>query len=363
MATHSSILAWRWTEEPGGLQTRGSQSQILLSDSTHRHVLHLPLFHLTDIIHSAATNLVSETRINRLCQYTIINSEKNLETWKKRKNTKCTWGLQGVGLSVSCGDEAGSRCWQAPFAWSILGKTECRERAQGRFLQAVGWKGSAPPGVLHPSQGRPQGLLKNPGSCTWYWIITPLGEAQRSAFHRLPGLSSSLLTCATLRCHRNKVIKVWELSFQLWALGSLWRNSSREPSAFEMDLSRVKTGGVVCGDDKNSVKGGGSSKARDKMSRSGWTGSGGWKADADLRRVSDALMPLNHISRKVHSFPEYGWFISNIVNKQSFQVSRSYQYNGSEEVGNETRPSQNAAVWVSTIEWIHLLCLFFFVLF
>ena len=30
MATHSSILAWRipWTEEPGGLQSMGSQSQI-----------------------------------------------------------------------------------------------------------------------------------------------------------------------------------------------------------------------------------------------------------------------------------------------------------------------------------------------
>ena len=29
MATHSSILAWRipWTEEPGGLQFMGSQSQ------------------------------------------------------------------------------------------------------------------------------------------------------------------------------------------------------------------------------------------------------------------------------------------------------------------------------------------------
>ena len=29
MATHSSILAWRipWTEEPGGLQTTGSQSR------------------------------------------------------------------------------------------------------------------------------------------------------------------------------------------------------------------------------------------------------------------------------------------------------------------------------------------------
>ena len=33
MATHSSILAWRipWTEEPGGLQSTGSQSQTQLS--------------------------------------------------------------------------------------------------------------------------------------------------------------------------------------------------------------------------------------------------------------------------------------------------------------------------------------------
>ena len=34
MATHSSILAWRipWIEEPGGLQSRGSQSQTQLSN-------------------------------------------------------------------------------------------------------------------------------------------------------------------------------------------------------------------------------------------------------------------------------------------------------------------------------------------
>ena len=33
MAAHSSILAWRipWTEEPGGLQSAGSQGQIQLS--------------------------------------------------------------------------------------------------------------------------------------------------------------------------------------------------------------------------------------------------------------------------------------------------------------------------------------------
>ena len=36
MATHSSILAWRipWMEEPGGLQSTGSQSQTRLSDFT-----------------------------------------------------------------------------------------------------------------------------------------------------------------------------------------------------------------------------------------------------------------------------------------------------------------------------------------
>ena len=39
MATHSSILAWRspWTEEPGGLQSTGLQSQTQL-DRTHMSV-------------------------------------------------------------------------------------------------------------------------------------------------------------------------------------------------------------------------------------------------------------------------------------------------------------------------------------
>ena len=34
MATHSSILAWKisWTEEPGGLQSMGLQSEARLSD-------------------------------------------------------------------------------------------------------------------------------------------------------------------------------------------------------------------------------------------------------------------------------------------------------------------------------------------
>ena len=36
MATHSSILAWRipWTEEPGGLQSMGSQG---MNEATKQH--------------------------------------------------------------------------------------------------------------------------------------------------------------------------------------------------------------------------------------------------------------------------------------------------------------------------------------
>ena len=46
MATHSSILAWRipWAEEPGELQSMGSQSQTQLSDlSTHANSIDLSL--------------------------------------------------------------------------------------------------------------------------------------------------------------------------------------------------------------------------------------------------------------------------------------------------------------------------------
>ena len=42
MATHSSTLAWRipWTEEPGGLQSMGSQSRTQLSDFTFTFPFH-----------------------------------------------------------------------------------------------------------------------------------------------------------------------------------------------------------------------------------------------------------------------------------------------------------------------------------
>ena len=46
MPTHSSILAWKipWTEDPGGLQSMGSESQTHLSTHTHTHTPWLEFF-------------------------------------------------------------------------------------------------------------------------------------------------------------------------------------------------------------------------------------------------------------------------------------------------------------------------------
>ena len=48
MAAHSSTLAWKipWTEEPGGLQPMGSQSQTQLSDSTLTFLCQALEYHL-----------------------------------------------------------------------------------------------------------------------------------------------------------------------------------------------------------------------------------------------------------------------------------------------------------------------------
>ena len=68
MATHSSILAWKipWTEEPGGLQSIGLQSQTQLS--LHRHTSNnfIPI-HLTNmgnVIIPSLCNLAYKYRIN-----------------------------------------------------------------------------------------------------------------------------------------------------------------------------------------------------------------------------------------------------------------------------------------------------------
>ena len=40
MAAHSSILAWKvpWTEEPGGLQSLGSQGHSRATEHTHKNI-------------------------------------------------------------------------------------------------------------------------------------------------------------------------------------------------------------------------------------------------------------------------------------------------------------------------------------
>ena len=46
MATHSSILAWRipWRQEPGRLQSTGSQSRTRLNDFTFTSFIYLELY-------------------------------------------------------------------------------------------------------------------------------------------------------------------------------------------------------------------------------------------------------------------------------------------------------------------------------
>ena len=49
MATHSGILAWKspWTEEPGGLQSMGSQElDTTETEHTNSHLLSCALAHL-----------------------------------------------------------------------------------------------------------------------------------------------------------------------------------------------------------------------------------------------------------------------------------------------------------------------------
>ena len=55
MATHSSILAWRipWTEEPGGLQSMGSQ-RVGDDCATHTHT-HTHTHRETELINNTET--------------------------------------------------------------------------------------------------------------------------------------------------------------------------------------------------------------------------------------------------------------------------------------------------------------------
>ena len=83
MATHSSVLAWRipWTEEPGGLQSMGSQSRTRLSNlaRTHAtttehlfcpaasHLWHGEIIEITELSNSEADIYVLCYKISKLC--------------------------------------------------------------------------------------------------------------------------------------------------------------------------------------------------------------------------------------------------------------------------------------------------------
>ena len=64
MATHSSILAWRipWTEEPGGLQSLGSQE----SDTTERLSTCIPVMHSVSFKRHACSHASSSAPHHRV---------------------------------------------------------------------------------------------------------------------------------------------------------------------------------------------------------------------------------------------------------------------------------------------------------
>ena len=64
MATHSSILVWRipWTEQPGGLQSTGSQRmQAMQENLINLHVLFIPIAFPSFIIDRKVKVLVAQS--------------------------------------------------------------------------------------------------------------------------------------------------------------------------------------------------------------------------------------------------------------------------------------------------------------
>ena len=90
MATHSSTLAWKlpWTEEPGRLQSMGSQSQTGLSDFTstfHFHALEKEM---------ATHSSVLAWRIPRMEEaaiYRVTQSQTRLKRLSSSVHIQTTW--------------------------------------------------------------------------------------------------------------------------------------------------------------------------------------------------------------------------------------------------------------------------------
>ena len=149
METHSSILAWRnpWTEEPGGIQSIGSQwIRQDWSDLTHKKsIMH---FHLTNMVTLIAGNdiykLIESLRnVNRNHNIRLSedmnNSIKNFFHWILMDNKKSF--LTQMELSTSFCDPMDYR----PPGASV------REISQARYLTGLPFpSGDLPnPGIKH----------------------------------------------------------------------------------------------------------------------------------------------------------------------------------------------------------------------
>ena len=86
MATHSSILAWRipWTEEPGGLQSMGSQkSQTQLNTRAHAHMY--AHTHVCTHMHTHST--IPYVKIGSFLPYSKSFSLGGRETFGRKRNS------------------------------------------------------------------------------------------------------------------------------------------------------------------------------------------------------------------------------------------------------------------------------------
>ena len=118
MATHSSVLAWRipWTEEPGGLQSMGSQR----------------------VGHGWATNA-----------FTSGDEDSGSENVpRKAVSPALAWGWTGAAARQTC-VQSPSSCSRKRKHWS-----RCSYSSWGRWKERAWRNGSHPPGSPRPCSSR-----------------------------------------------------------------------------------------------------------------------------------------------------------------------------------------------------------------
>ena len=123
MATHSSTLAWKipWTEEPGMLQSMGSQSQTQLSDFTH----------------SLTAELLLLTYHRGCCEWPRLQTSRGTVDETHLQRTRGEWGCEVLrSLSLAAG-EAGGVPSKTP-------RQSLKQWLQG--TQSAGWCKAGKPG-------------------------------------------------------------------------------------------------------------------------------------------------------------------------------------------------------------------------